>query len=582
MLNNLSIKARLIFVVGFLSLLLAIFGAVGLLSQKRANADLQSMYEDRLVALAQLQQVIAGINTGRYAVSSAMVGDSGDIDKTVADLTKTMKQGDEIWKQFLTTNLTPEERKLADQFTEQQKKFITEGVKPAIEALNNRDFQSAGELFNSPLLTVFKQINTTMTALMQQQQDNGKLLFADSQSRYHTFISLTIIAILVGLSVALIVGIWLIRAITGPLDEAVKVTQAVADGDLTQSIRVHSKDEAGKLMEALQTMNKRLQQIVGEVRMGTDTIATASSEIASGNLDLSSRTEQQAGSLEETVSAMEELTSTVKQNADNARQANQLAASAAEVAVQGGQVVSQVVSTMNNINDSSKKIVDIISVIDGIAFQTNILALNAAVEAARAGEQGRGFAVVASEVRSLAQRSAAAAKEIKALIDDSVSKVGQGSELVAQAGVTMDEVVSSVKRVTDVMGEITAASQEQSSGIEEVNRAISMMDQATQQNAALVEQAAAAAQSMQDQAVRLTQAVSVFKIDSTQFSSSPRSTAAPSASAPAAKRATSGNKAANKPAKSITPSKPALPAKAPTPVLAAAPKLDQSDDWEQF
>ncbi|MBB3212727.1 methyl-accepting chemotaxis protein-1 (serine sensor receptor) [Herbaspirillum sp. Sphag1AN] len=582
MLNNLSIKARLIFVVGFLSLLLAIFGAVGLLSQKRANADLQSMYEDRLVALAQLQQVIAGINTGRYAVSSAMVGDSGDIDKTVADLNKTMKQGDEIWKQFLTTNLTPEERKLADQFTEQQKKFITEGVKPAIEALNNRDFQSAGELFNGPLLTVFKQINTTMTALMQQQQDNGKLLFADSQSRYHTFISLTIIAIVVGLSVALIVGIWLIRAITGPLDEAVKVAQAVADGDLTQSIRVHSKDEAGKLMEALQTMNKRLQQIVGEVRMGTDTIATASSEIASGNLDLSSRTEQQAGSLEETVSAMEELTSTVKQNADNARQANQLAASAAEVAVQGGQVVSQVVSTMNNINDSSKKIVDIISVIDGIAFQTNILALNAAVEAARAGEQGRGFAVVASEVRSLAQRSAAAAKEIKALIDDSVSKVGQGSELVAQAGVTMDEVVSSVKRVTDVMGEITAASQEQSSGIEEVNRAISMMDQATQQNAALVEQAAAAAQSMQDQAVRLTQAVSVFKIDSTQFSSSPLPAAAPSASAPAVKRATSGNKATNKPAKSITPSKPALPAKAPTPVLAAAPKLDQSDDWEQF
>jgi len=573
MLNNLSIKARLIFVVGFLSLLLAIFGAVGLLSQKRANADLQSMYEDRLVALAQLQQVIAGINTGRYAVSSAMVGDSGDIDKTVADLTKTMKQGDEIWKQYLTTNLTPEERKLADQFTEQQKKFITEGVKPAIEALNNRDFQSAGELFNGPLLTVFKQINTTMTALMQQQQDNGKLLFADSQSRYHTFISLTIIAIVVGLSVALIVGIWLIRAITGPLDEAVKVAQAVADGDLTQTIRVHSKDEAGKLMEALQTMNKRLQQIVGEVRMGTDTIATASSEIASGNLDLSSRTEQQAGSLEETVSAMEELTSTVKQNADNARQANQLAASAAEVAVQGGQVVSQVVSTMNNINDSSKKIVDIISVIDGIAFQTNILALNAAVEAARAGEQGRGFAVVASEVRSLAQRSAAAAKEIKALIDDSVSKVGQGSELVAQAGVTMDEVVSSVKRVTDVMGEITAASQEQSSGIEEVNRAISMMDQATQQNAALVEQAAAAAQSMQDQAVRLTQAVSVFKIDSTQFSSIPRPTATRSAPTPVAKHAAAGSKAT---------SKPALPAKATMPALAAAPNLDKSDDWEQF
>ena len=584
MLNNLSIKARLIFVVGFLSLLLAIFGAVGLLSQKRANADLQSMYEDRLVALAQLQQVIAGINTGRYAVSSAMVGDSGDIDKTVAELNKTMKQGDEIWKQYLSTNLTPDERKLAEQFTAEQKKFINEGVKPAIEALNNRDFQSAGELFNGPLLTVFKQINTTMMALMQQQQDNGKLLFAQSQSRYHTFISLTIVAIVVGLSVALIVGIWLVRAITGPLDEAVKVAQAVADGDLTQSIRVHSKDEAGKLMEALQTMNKRLQQIVGEVRTGTDTIATASSEIASGNLDLSSRTEQQAGSLEETVSAMEELTSTVKQNADNARQANQLAASAAEVAVQGGQVVSQVVSTMNNINESSKKIVDIISVIDGIAFQTNILALNAAVEAARAGEQGRGFAVVASEVRSLAQRSAAAAKEIKELIDDSVSKVGQGSELVAQAGVTMDEVVSSVKRVTDVMGEITAASQEQSAGIEEVNRAISMMDQATQQNAALVEQAAAAAQSMQDQAVRLTQAVSVFKIDGAQFATNTRTAASSSSStkvaqaAPVAKRPAPSSKTI----KTVTPSKPALPAKSAAPALAAVTNIDKADDWEQF
>ncbi len=320
--------------------------------------------------------------------------------------------------------------------------------------------------------------------------------------------ALTVIAIGLAIAIAFVIT----RSITQPLHHAVGIAETVASGDLRSRISSTATDETGKLLTALGTMNTRLQQIVGEVRTSTDTIATASSEIATGNLDLSSRTEQQAGSLEETASAMEELTSTVKQNADNARQANQLASSASQVAVQGGAVVSQVVETMNNINDSSKKIVDIISVIDGIAFQTNILALNAAVEAARAGEQGRGFAVVASEVRSLAQRSASAAKEIKSLIDDSVEKVSHGSHLVAQAGVTMDEVVASVKRVTDVMGEITAASQEQSDGIEQINHAITQMDQTTQQNAALVEQAAAAAQSLQDQAGRLTQSISVFKL----------------------------------------------------------------------
>jgi len=571
MLKNLTIKARLIFVVGFLSLLLALFGAVGLFSQQKSNADLQSLYEDHLVGLAQLEQVIATVNAGRYGISSAIVGDSGEIDKNMVDLQKTLKQGDELWKQYLATNLTPQAAKLAEQFTAQNKKFIAEGVKPAIEALNNRDFQSAGELFNGPLLTVFKQINVTMNQLMQLQQDEGKDLYAQAQDRYHGLLTLTIVALVLGVSVAVIMGVWMIRAISGPLNEAVKVARGVADGDLTQSIHVHSGDEAGQLMAALQTMNTRLQQIVGEVRIGTETIASASSEIASGNLDLSARTEHQAGSLEETASAMEQLTSTVKQNADNARQANQLAASASVVAVQGGQVVSQVVATMNNINESSKKIVDIISVIDGIAFQTNILALNAAVEAARAGEQGRGFAVVASEVRSLAQRSAAAAKEIKMLIDDSVDKVGQGSKLVEQAGVTMDEVVASVKRVTDVMGEITAASQEQSAGIEEVNRAITQMDEATQQNAALVEQAAAAAQSLQDQAGRLTKAVSVFKING------PQSVAVKPTPASMPTKLIKPAKPARAPAIAAAAALSARPA-----MLAAAPANDKGDDWEQF
>jgi methyl-accepting chemotaxis protein len=313
--------------------------------------------------------------------------------------------------------------------------------------------------------------------------------------------------------ISLVVAFLATRSITRPLNEAVKVAQRVADGDLTSDIVVSGTDETGQMMEALKFMNDSLIRIVAEVRTGTVSIAEASSEIASGNLDLSSRTEQQANSLGQTSRSMHELTSTVQQNADNARQANQLAAKASEVAVRGGTVVSHVIDTMGSITASSKKIVDIIGVIDGIAFQTNILALNAAVEAARAGEQGRGFAVVAAEVRNLAQRSAAAAKEIKALIGDSVTKVREGSNLVEQAGVTMEEVVASVRRVTDIMGEITSASQEQSAGIAQVNSTILEMDETTQQNAALVEEAAAAAASMQDQAANLARVVSVFKLD---------------------------------------------------------------------
>jgi methyl-accepting chemotaxis protein len=372
-------------------------------------------------------------------------------------------------------------------------------------------------------------------------------------------VSLAACAALLGAAVSIL----LTRGIVGPIRVAVSVAETVAGGDLTRSIVASTNDETGALLRALRHMNDSLVGIVSQVRGGTDTIATASREISAGNLDLSNRTEQQAGALEETAASMEELTTTVRQNADNARQANQLAIAASTVATQGGAVVGEVVSTMGAINDSANRIVDIIGVIDGIAFQTNILALNAAVEAARAGEQGRGFAVVASEVRNLAQRSAAAAKEIKELITASVANVEAGTKLVDQAGSTMEQVVGSIRRVTDIMAEITSASQEQTGGIEQVNRAIGEMDSVTQQNAALVEEAAAAASSMQDQAGKLAEVVSVFKLDRAHSVAAPVAVAAPVR--PAVKRPAA--------TKAIAAAKPA---KRKEPVAAAA------GDWEEF
>jgi methyl-accepting chemotaxis protein len=337
-----------------------------------------------------------------------------------------------------------------------------------------------------------------------------------ASGRIRTAAMLMLAILLVSLCFNLAAAGVITRSITRPLSQAVKIAQTIAAGDLTSRINVDANDETGQLLLALKDMNQSLIRIVGEVRGGTDAITTASAQIANYNLDLSSRTEQQARSLEETAATMEALTSTVRDNADHARQANQLALSASEVASRGGTVVDQVVDTMGLIHGSSRKIADIIGVIDGIAFQTNILALNAAVEAARAGEQGRGFAVVASEVRSLAQRSAAAAKEIKSLISDSVEKVGAGSQLVEQAGVTMDQVVSSILQVTAIMREITAASNEQSEGIAQVSQAMSQMDQVTQQNAALVQQAVATAEAMRNQASSLAEVVHMFKFEGLQ------------------------------------------------------------------
>ncbi|MCG2585920.1 methyl-accepting chemotaxis protein [Massilia sp. TS11] len=420
--------------------------------------------------------------------------------------------------------------------------------------------------FQTKWLEALDQLAATEDKLSSQSKVDAEEAYKNARN---TMIILGVVAVLMGLGAATVITRSLLKQLGGEPEYTAEIAGSISHGDLSIYIDTE-KAENGSLLSEMKSMRDSLVSIVAQVRGGTETIGTASREIAAGNIDLSSRTEMQASALEKTASAMEELTSTVKQNADNAREANMLAANASDVARKGGEVVSQVVETMGSINESANKIVDIIGVIDGIAFQTNILALNAAVEAARAGEQGRGFAVVASEVRNLAQRSAAAAKEIKTLIGDSAEKVERGSKLVGQAGVTMNEVVSSVKRVTDIMSEIASASQEQSAGIEQVNLSIIEMDSMTQQNAALVEEAAAAAQSLQDQANELARVVSIFKLqegEQAYVAPAPVIVSAPPAAASAEKLP-------------VKAAKPAL--KTPAPKKEKPAPAPAADEWEEF
>ncbi len=530
--------------------------------ETRLVSDMRAIVYDRMVSLRNLTLLT-------------------DPDDMAPDLAKIKEQS----KKYAEA-----EEKLAKMFAEESS--TTAGEKALLAKIKEQELASASlpakaqelGIANNPeaaTIALIKKIRPiqkkwldSLDELVVAEDKQSAIIADEARSAFAAartmMLLLGALALIVGIIAAVIITRSLLKQLGGEPDYAARIAGEVAAGNLASPINTDAGDDSSLLAE-MKTMRDSLVNIVGQVRLGTDTIATASSEIASGNLDLSSRTEQQASSLEKTTTSMKELTVTVKQNADNAREANNLAASASEVARQGGVVVAQVVDTMSSINESSKKIVDIISVIDGIAFQTNILALNAAVEAARAGEQGRGFAVVASEVRNLAQRSAAAAKEIKTLIGVSVEKVEIGSKLVGQAGVTIEEVVSSVKHVTDIIAEISAASQEQSSGIEAVNHAIIEMDSMTQQNAALVEEAAAAAQSLQDQAAELAKVVSIFKLSPGDGDFAMKPVAAPVhrvAAAPAAK-----------PKPKVTAVK-SLPASKPAPKKAAS--AASNDDWEEF
>jgi methyl-accepting chemotaxis protein-1 (serine sensor receptor) len=567
MFNNLSIKMRLISTMAFMGLMLIVGGAMGVFGLQSTNDSLKDVYGNQLASSQAINTAMTSLFQARSTIDRVLIKPSAaNTGELFARASTLRDESDVAWKQYYALPMNADEKKLAEVVTANRDAYLRDGALPLVAAVQAGRYDDAQRLMFEKATPLFVAMTESAAKLQEFQMKAAAGSYEGSQSMYGMFRIAAIGGVLFGLIVVAIAAFFLIRAIMQPLNEMLGHFSAISSGDLTSRIEVKSRNEMGVLMSGLQVMQKSLIETVFNVRQGSTAIGVATQQIAAGNLDLSSRTEEQASSLEETASSMEELTSTVKQNADNARQANQLAASASTVAEKGGVVVAQVVDTMEDINASAKKIVDIICVIDGIAFQTNILALNAAVEAARAGEQGRGFAVVASEVRNLAQRSAAAAKEIKTLIGDSVDKVEIGSKLVAEAGVTMKEVVHGVQQVTDIMSEITAASQEQSAGIEQVNQAISQMDQVTQQNAALVEEAAAAAESLNEQAGKLAEAVSVFKLDGV------------AAATPVTKAASKIAAVPSTPA----PVKRAISAPAPVRQKVANGAPTGGDDWEEF
>ncbi|MDY0962216.1 methyl-accepting chemotaxis protein [Massilia sp. CFBP9026] len=515
-LQNLNIGKRLGLGFGAIGLMLVVMLGLSNIMLARVNDGTRLLVTNRIPVIELTARLESENNNIAIALRNMMLNaDAADRQKQVDQIRASRRVMDEMLAGLDKTLATPQGREILGRMTSASGSYLA-GQEALLKLIAAGDDEGARTYLARELRPVLARLKGATAEQITLQKERSVRAGIEAEDTYRSTTWLMSIVGALALVLAAVVAWWITRSITRPLVRALEVANTVAAGDLTSRIDVTSRDETGQLLQALKTMNENLARTVGTVRVGTDTIAVAAAQVASGSQDLSSRTEQQASALEETASSMEELTSTVKQNADNARQANKLAESASNVAARGGEVIHQVVHTMDQINASSTKITDIIGVIDGIAFQTNILALNAAVEAARAGEQGRGFAVVASEVRNLAQRSAAAAREIKGLIGDSSGKVADGSRLVAEAGATMQEIVESVRRVTDIMAEISAASQEQTAGIEQINGAVAQMDEGTQQNAALVEEAAAASASMQEQAAKLAQAVGVFRIDGEQ------------------------------------------------------------------
>jgi methyl-accepting chemotaxis protein len=580
--SNMRVRTRLLAGFGVVIVALTIVGAVGVVGMRELAADIDLIVNDRFPKTEQANAIIDDINVVARALrNTLLVADKAEAKKEIDRVAQARERVTKQLAQLDQTIKSPEGRAVLSKVVAARAAY-SGGQGEFLKLVQEGKVDEAKVLLLTRVRAEQAAYIDSVEALIKFQ---GELMAKSGKEAEETVTRVLIqimaiggIATALAVAVATLITRSLGRQLGGEPDYAANVAKRIAAGDLVRPVEIRPGDTTS-LLAAMKSMQDTLGGIVATIRESTDAVGTASREIAQGNTDLSQRTEEQASSLEETASSMEELTATVKQNADNARQANQLAASASAVAAKGGAVVGEVVATMGAISESSKRIADIISVIDGIAFQTNILALNAAVEAARAGEQGRGFAVVASEVRSLAQRSAAAAKEIKDLITDSTTKVDSGSKLVADAGQTMAEVVSSVKRVTDIMAEITAASLEQSSGIEQVNQAIMQMDQVTQQNAALVEESAAAAESMEEQARQLVGAVAVFKV-SGGGALDPAQAAIERARAAAKAKPVSPKPLAvtASPAPKATPKA----APAPAPKLAAKAKAEADDEWAEF
>ncbi|MFC5476679.1 methyl-accepting chemotaxis protein [Massilia suwonensis] len=568
-LANLKIAQRLALGFGALCVLLVGIQIFGINMLGRTNEGTADLANARIPNIVATTEVLSEVNDAAIAMRNIILTtDPADRQKQREEIASSRRQArdnlDKLGKGLVYQNAIV----LHQRMSAAHERYV-KAQEELFKIIDSGDETEMRRYLKDVLRPILADLKHAVIDQLALQKEIAAKTAAEAQSTFESTRTMMTVLAVVSLALAGLIAWWNTRSITRPMARALDVANTVAAGDLTSRIEVTTTDETGQLLQALKTMNESLANTVMAVRSGTETIATASSEVAAGSLDLSARTEQQAGALEETASSMEELTSTVKQNADNARQANVLADAASQVAERGGRVIGDVVGTMDRINSSAGKIADIIGVIDGIAFQTNILALNAAVEAARAGEQGRGFAVVASEVRNLAQRSAAAAKEIKGLIGDSTQAVEAGSKLVGEAGATMQEIVESVRRVTDIMSEITAASAEQTSGIEQINEAVIQMDQVTQQNAALVEEAAAASASMQEQAANLARAVSVFKVAGGMAQAAPAVQAA-------AVPATVARPALPRPAQ--RPAAPARPAAAKRPVKVAA----GAADWEEF
>ncbi len=526
-----------------------------------STADLATNWLPATRALGEYKSAINALR--RYEALHLLATTPADYDTEEKNLRAGRTEAAEAWKRYASTVTTDEERKLADAIQNAQQRYyeMQDRLLPLSRAGDARHADAVA-LLKGDSRQAFFALFEALDHDVEFQAKGGDAAYQESQGAFAqtrlTVIALMFTAVGIGAAMALLIT----RSITRPIARAVTVAETVAAGDLRSDVQVDRQDETGQLLGALQRMNASLVSIVGQVRNSADSIATGSSQIATGNADLSQRTEEQASNLQQTAASMEELTSTVKQNADTARQATQLASSASAAATEGGRVVGQVVATMDEIAESSRKIADIIGVIDGIAFQTNILALNAAVEAARAGEQGRGFAVVAAEVRSLAQRSAQAAKEIKTLIGQSVEKVGDGSRLVDEAGKSMNEIVAQVRRVSDLIGEISAASSEQSTGIGQIGDAVAQLDQVTQQNAALVEESAAAADSLKHQAAQLARTVAVFRLNE-QAAARPAEPGRTAAAAGTPKPPAAPQKPAHRPKAAAAPKPRAVAAEAP-------------------